>query len=462
MKKLLARKDHLLWKIDGIILLISAVCALEYLYAPQIPEWNTAGVFPSIPIGVRFSIAEALVGTFVVVIGGYVFVRKAFQRGRIYIAPPGYRVLAGLFLLVVALSLGVGIVLRAPSLFTEVREFIIPGSLLFVFINLNVLANTEYTIVRVFNWVGLSALVLGVIVFFVPSVIPGTMFTLAEGGFWVVLYAGVFSAVWAAARLLWKGFTWKKSLTVLGALSVFLLWISHKPILFTFLVSLSSLIIAALLSRDDTIVSRARNLAVGLPAILVAAFFLIPQAVKNELIGVFAWRYLKLRNISSVGELQDSFDEVGGGEQDLSAGRFEIWQSYFQDAMSGLGLAPDGMGGAADVYTSLHGYQPGYPAHNTVAYLSYQAGYVAAIAYVLIVGFFLYQGFRYLPRRQNPDNIFDKSDLVAIFAFTTGIIAVGLVGGPLKDYRLAWFFWFGVAVLVRRWSELTDMRKAGS
>jgi hypothetical protein len=296
---------------------------------------------------------------------------------------------------------------------------------------------------------------MGVAVFFLGSSgIPGNMFTLAEGGFWVALYAGVFAATWAAAGLLWNGFAWRKIFIVIGALVVLLLHITHKPVVFTFFVSIGALVIAALFSKRSAIISRARNFSVLLPTIVVGTFFAIPTSARSWFIEVFAWRYLKLRGVSSIGDLQSSFGQAGSGTQGLSAGRFGIWESYFRDAISGWGLAPDGLGGAAEVFMPLHGYQPGFPAHSTVAYLAYHTGYVAAIAYVLIVGRFLYQGFRYLPTRREEVGSFKKVDIVALFAFIVGIIAVGLVGGPLKDYRLAWFFWFLVAVLAKRWELL--------
>ena len=444
------------YKTKGIVVAVSILCAIEFTYAPQVSLWNTVGVFPSIPVGVRFSVMEAVVGVFVVVIGVYLFSRCIFQRGRVRIAPPGFRALTVVFLFAVILSLGIGLALRSPSLFTEIREFIIPGSLVFIFLNLNVSKDTEYRVVRIFYWTGIASLAFGVVLFFAPWLVPAGMVRLPRGGFWIALYAGVFSGTWAAAQLLWNGFSWRSSLVVAAALGVFLLWISNKPILFTLIVAVNALVLAALLSRKSEIVARARAFSIGLPSVLVAAFVLIPQSVKTEFIKIFAWRYLKLRNISSIQELQSNLGQIGASEQDLSSSRFEIWMDYFQDAVSGLGLAPDGLGGAADVYTSLHGYQPGFPAHSSVAYLSYQAGYVAAIAYVLIGGLFLYQGFRYLPRQSNHGSVFQPAAIIAIFAFTVGIIAVGLVGGPLKDYRLSWFFWFSVAILIRRWSYLTD------
>lgn len=448
-----------LWMTKGILLLVSTGCALEFLYAPKVSVWNAAQAFPSIPVGVRFSIMEALVGTFVIIIGGYVFARRTFRGGRIYIAPTGYRGLTGLLLFSIILSFGIGIALSSPTLDKEIREFLIPGMLLFIFLNITVDVTIEYAVIQVFYWTGIGSLVVGSLVFFIPSSVPDLL-TPPQRGFWIVLYAGIFSATWAAARLLWRGFAWKDLLLVLSALGVFLLHVTHKPIVFTFFVSLGALVVAALLSKEAEIISRARKLSLALPSILVTAFVVIPQSVLNEFINIIAWRYLKIQNISSFEELQSSFGQVGQ-RQDLSAGRFAIWQSYFQDAVSGLGLAPDGLGGAAEVYTPLQGYLPGFPAHNTVAYLSYHAGYVASISYVLIVGLFLYQGFRSLPCRGRHDSVFETVDLVAIFAFTVGIIAVGLVGGPLKDYRLAWFFWFSVAVLVRRWSALTNV-KTGS
>jgi hypothetical protein len=434
---------------------MSVVCAAEFLYAPQISAWHSAGIFPSVPVGVRLSVGETLVGSFIVIVGGYLLLKRGFQDRHIYVAPPGFKMLTGLFLLSVLLSLGIGFVLRSPSFIKEIREFIIPGSLVFVFLNLTISKKTEDRVLQVFYWMGVVSLMIGGILFVIPSIVPGGMFMLPEGGFWPVLYSGIFTGTWSAARLLWKGYVWRDSLILLAALGIFLLWISHKPILFTFFVSLSALILAALFSKRSVVVSRARNLAVALPSMLVVTFLLTPKSVLENFVRVFAWRYLKLRNITSFQELQSALGEAGNRDQDLSAGRFEIWADYFRDAASGLGLAPDGLGGAAEVTTYLQGYVPGFPAHNTVAYMSYHVGYVAAISYVAIVVLYLYQGFRYLPRQPRREEGHKEVKLVAIFAFTVGIIAVGLVGGPLKDYRLAWFFWFGVAVLARRWSWLT-------
>lgn len=443
-----------LWKSQGIVILISLWAGFEFLYAPQVSRWNTAAIFPSIPVGIRLTVGELIVSLFVVIIGGYIVTRRIAQTGRIRLAPrPRYASMVGVFLLSLAISMSIGVLLGSPKFFHELRAFAIPGSLFFIFLNLK-LEVVEEKVKNVFYLVGITSLLIGPFVVLFPDLI-GNVIKFPIKGYWVALYASVFSTSICTASILWKGWRWKPSLVLALAVVVYAMFLTNKPVVFTFFVAQAAIFFVAFRARDSQVIRRARRLAIAIPVILVGAFLATPPSVKSKLVATFARRYLKVWSVKSVDELRKSFSKIGTGSHDLSAGRFDIWQGYFTDALSGLGLAPKGFGGLATVQTGLHGFEKGYPAHSTIAYLSFHGGYIPAIAYILIIALFLYEGFWYLPRARAGTLRFHKSEYVAIFGFVVALIAVGLVGGPLGDYRLAWFFWFLVALLVKQWTLLT-------
>jgi O-antigen ligase len=97
-----------------------------------------------------------------------------------------------------------------------------------------------------------------------------------------------------------------------------------------------------------------------------------------------------------------------------------------------------------------------FPAHNTVAYIAYHGGLIAAVLYVAIIARFLLEGFKRVHRIDVSTDFLSRPEIVGVFAFIVGIIAVSLVGGPLLDYRLSWFFWFLTAALIKRWNCVLD------
>jgi NADPH:quinone reductase-like Zn-dependent oxidoreductase len=56
---------------------------------------------------------------------------------------------------------------------------------------------------------------------------------------------------------------------------------------------------------------------------------------------------------------------------------------------------------------------------------------------------------------------FSRGELIAIFSFSVSVIAVNLVGLTIACVEIAWFFWFCVAVLVKRWGILRVSMKTG-
>ena len=436
------QSDALGW----LIPLISIMAGIEFLYAARSGVWKSNAVFPAIPVGIRLTVTELVIASFIVFVGGFYLLRRISKTGRMRIAPPGYKRLTTAYLLTLFLAVGIGVFLRAPDLFTEARVFLIPGSLFFIFLNLSINSKLEEWVVRWFYWLGIFAFGFGLLMH-VSSTVRGIITFPPE--YWMALYAGTFAWCIAIARLLWRGFSWRATAVLLLGIAVMIVFLSNKPIVFTMLVTMGVLIVVAMRSNREDIKKRAWRVALSAPGLIIATLLVLPQSTINQLVGVFARRYLKIWAVSSVQDLQNSLSEVGQA-QDLSAGRFDIWQSYFSESLTGFGLPPDGFGGVPRVYTSLHGWMEAFPAHNTVAYIAYHGGLIAAVLYASIILRFVIEGFQRINQIEIDGDYLERPELVGVFAFVVGIIAVSLVGGPLLDYRLSWFFWFLTAALVQR------------
>ena len=438
-----------------IIPLISVMAGVELLYAARSGVWKSNAVFPAIPVGIRLTVTELVIASFIVFIGGFYVLKRVFETGRVRLAPPGYKKLTVAYLFTLLVAVGIGVLLRAPDLFTEARVFLIPGSLFFIFLNLPINSRLEEWVVRWFYWLGIASFVFGLLMHLSPAIRAIITY---PPEYWMALYAGTFAWCIAIARLLWRGFSWGATGVLLLGIAVMFVFLSNKPIVFTMLVTMGGLIIVAMRSGWRNVKRRAWRVALSIPLLIIFTLLLLPQSVINQLVGVFARRYLKIWAVSSVQDLQNSLSEVGQA-QDLSAGRFDIWQSYFSESFSGFGLPPDGFGGVPRVYTSLYGWMEAFPAHNTVAYIAYHGGFIAAVLYACIIVRFVLEGFQRINRIEIDADYLERPEIVGVFAFVIGIIAVSLVGGPLLDYRLSWFFWFLTAALVQRWNRYESSGK---
>ena len=431
-----------------IIPLISVMAGIELLYAARSGVWKSNAVFPAIPIGIRLTVTELVIASFIVFIGGFYVSKRIFETGRVRLAPPGYKRLTVAYIFTLLIAVGIGVLLRAPDLFTEARVFLIPGSLFFIFLNLPINSQLEEWVIRWFYRVGITSFIFGLLMHASPAVESVITYPIE---YWMALYAGTFAWCVAIARLLWRGFAWEATGVLLLGIAVIFVFLTHKPIVFTMLVTMGVLVLVAMRSGKKSVKKRAWRVALSTPALIISTLLVLPQAIFNQLVGIFARRYLKIWAVSSAQDLQNSLSKIGQ-RQDLSAGRFDIWQSYFSESLGGFGLPPDGFGGIPIVYTSLHGWREAFPAHNTVAYIAYHGGLIAAVLYVIIIARFLPDGFNRVHRIDISDDFLNRPEIVGVFAFIVGIIAVSLVGGPLLDYRLSWFFWFLTAVLVKRWN----------
>jgi hypothetical protein len=336
----------------------------------------------------------------------------------------------------------------ASDLLTEARLFLIPGSLFFLFYNLSIDGKTEKSVISMFYWFGVVALAFGLLMATIPYIFRS--FISFPDGYWMAFYAGLFSWSIALSDLLWKGFSWISTGVVALALSVGFFYLGNKPIVFTLLVILGLHAVIGILSKRKAVMWRAWGVMLSVPATVVFILVLLPRSLINEIAETFAERYLKLRSVYSVEELQTSISRAA--QKDLSAGRFGVWESYLGHAVDGFGLAPDGFGGVPRIYMPLHGSIEAFPAHNTIIYIAYHGGLIAAVLYTIIIVRFTFEGTSKVHKWDMSNLIFERSKLIGIFVFIVGIIAVGLVGGPLRDYRLAWFFWFLTALIMKRYN----------
>ena len=104
----------------------------------------------------------------------------------------------------------------------------------------------------------------------------------------------------------------------------------------------------------------------------------------------------------------------------------------------------------------MHGaYFKDKPTHNRIVYLAYHFGFIAALIFVIIVYRFIKNGFLIFRCYRPIDcNGFSMDKLIGIFSFTVAVIASEMIGGPVNNPRFAWFFWFFVFVILKRWQKL--------
>ena len=82
-------------------------------------------------------------------------------------------------------------------------------------------------------------------------------------------------------------------------------------------------------------------------------------------------------------------------------------------------------------------------------------GFMAALIFVIIVFRFIKNGFHIFKRYRPLDCYgFSMDKLIGIFSFTVAVLASEMIGGPLNNPRFAWFFWFFVFVILKRWQKL--------
>ena len=182
---------------------------------------------------------------------------------------------------------------------------------------------------------------------------------------------------------------------------------------------------------------------------------MLSDSFKTEMVEILASRYFKTE-ITHADEIgyAIAMSRLGGSEKDASGGRIDIWKSYLSQASEGIGFSPKGFG--ASILVNMHGrIWENFPAHNQAVYFAYHFGFIAALIFVLIVVRFIKNGFQtFIRYRQIKCNGFHMDELIGIFSFIIAVIAAELiVGGPVRNARFAWFFWFFVLVLLRRWKR---------
>ena len=188
------------------------------------------------------------------------------------------------------------------------------------------------------------------------------------------------------------------------------------------------------------------------------SFGFLPQQVKDYTAYTLASRYLKVEaqqpdQVYEGYEFDANILEVAK-EKDISAGRFGIWKFYLTESLKGYGMTPHGFGHETWVDWGT-GAAFGKGEHNILVFFAYHCGIIAAVIMMVAMLYYLFLNMKLLSKiKPGLYGNFDRAELIGIFAFSLSVIGASMVGMVLSNVSLSWFFWFCVAILVKRWSIL--------
>lgn len=448
------------------MLFISVGIILELFYAPDIPAVKTAGVFPAVKVaGFTFSALEIIVFGFIG-IGLIYLLQKASVKGTINLGPKIYSSLTLWIILLIVANLFTGFfIFRNPRFIGHLRGMLLPPLLFIVFLNINI---SPYFEKRIFKFIIFG--LIGLIAIFMLEFFGLKFFDYFRAGdeYRGLLYFQFLSVLvfnLAAAKLLFSKFRFGWLCILLLSFFNIALRITGKPAIFTLLVSCCVLLYLKMRnSRFGSIkVFFITSIAIFLIAI---SFMSIPQRFKDYATFVFASRYLKAVPRASSAEYVEDFvfdSEIFevAKRKDLSAGRFGIWKFYLKESLEGYGMSPYGFG--HDTYVDWGtGAAFGKSAHNLLVYFAYQCGLITAIIMLLLIIVFIFSNMKALSKLETGlYGQFSREEIIAIFSFVVSVIAVNMLGVTIDCVELAWFFWFCVVVLVKRWGILRVRMKTG-
>ena len=436
------------------IILISLWGIFDLIYAPHPHYPKEVGLFPAFRMGqYTLLISEIMVWGFV----GLFFIRvleKVVKSGRINLAPKEFSFSVLIFLFLVILSLLQGLANRNLNLLAQFRVFF-PNIVILIFLNLAISSNVEKIVFKITTLGGVLILILGMINFHFPGVLNNYTISAESYDIWFALYLVVWLFSISLSRLIFFKFNIYWILLTCLSTVVVLLHLTNKPIIFATFISGTVICLLGIFSKSRkaqfrTIVYSSLGFFV-----LISTFYMLSDSFKNEMVQTLARRYFK-SEITHADEIGHAIvmSKLGGSEKDVSGGRIDIWKSYLKLAGAGIGVSPKGLGASAQI--NMHGaIFEDKPVHNRFVYLAYHFGFIAALIYVTIVFRFMKNGFVIFRHFRQIDCYgFSMDKLIGIFSFIIAVIASGMVGGPVNNPRFAWFFWFFVFVILKRWQKL--------
>jgi hypothetical protein len=439
-----------------LILIISLWCAIEFIISPYPYYGKLNGVFPAISIGLlTFDLSELFIFTFIGFSLSLLFYKLLYkQKVSLGYGYNKYLIIA--FITVLLASIGVGFILRGPELMTMVRVQAI--LLLFiVFMNLYDIKSIIPTVISIIYFTGLVNIFIYIfsiagLPFWTVTIYPDISTYLINNWF------GFFISVFSFSILLNKVLISKKRsildyILLFMILVILLLNIGFKPIfLSAFIVVFSTFLFFFKNGIKRT------KIAFGSLLIILSPVFLylsLDEDKKVLFLDIFSSRYLK----APAYDLSDVYENVvniqSGGSRDFSAGRFDIWQLYFSEALDSP-IVSDNYGYKVNIDSDSLTHE-GMPAHNLIAHYTYYAGYIAGTSLVLIILYFIRTTFKYKNRIEyvgiaKKYNV-KEYEFHGMLAFVYAIIVNEMIGGVLSNAKFSWFWWLIVVFILKIISE---------
>jgi hypothetical protein len=435
-----------------IIILISLWCAIEFIISPHPYYGKDNGVFPTISVGsFSFDLSAILIFIFIgfslILLFFKILNKQKISLGAGYIK---YLVLA--FSTVLIASIGVGFFLREADFILMLRVQIV---LLLSIIFMN-LYNIKYIISSVIKIIYFTG-ILGMFILLLSTLgIPLWEVTIYPdlSSYMSNMWFGLYLTMFSYAVLLNKILIYKKAsifdyILVILILLMLIVNIHIKTMIFaTFIVTFTTFLFF--------FKARIKRIKIGVMSLLLLLFpVLIYQGMTNDqkigYISIFSERYLKAPAHDLEGLVENLLTAEYSGGSDISAGRFDIWKMYFI-GVSDTPIISDNYGKKISIDTDSVQIK-NIAAHNSIMHYTYYAGYIAGISLLLIILYFIRITFNY-KNRLIYCNIAKKYNLKeyefhGILVFIYAIIGSQLVGGPLSNMRLSWFWWLLIAFVLK-------------
>jgi hypothetical protein len=439
--------------LEWVLLGISALCIGELLYAPHLALLKDWGGAPALRFpGVTTSIAELAVMCFIAV-GGLMVLQRCALRKTIDLGPPRVRVLVAVLLVALSFSVALGVALGNREFARDFRMELLSPLLFLIFLNLNLSETFEAELWKVL--VAGSTLILAEVLLFylAPGLIGVTTVPRAIFSTWYALVVVLLVAAVSLARLVFRGFSVWWTAAAAAAVVTVTLYLSAKPVVLGLLVILLLIPSLALASKRLVIIMRGVAIVVAIPLLVAAGVAVTPASLQVELGRTLAARFLKQTNVRDVEDLRLALDVVtSGAGDDITEGRFDIWQMYVAQTPDGLGFAPAGFGHAPPM--RIEGRSTvGFPPHNLLVYYGYHGGLLSALSILGLIAWFGLAGFAFVSQRlPRQFHLLDDYQLIGGYAFILSVTTISLVTttAHANDLRVGWVYWMVAVVIVRR------------
>ena len=441
-----------------LILLISLWCAIEFIISPYPYYAKENGVFPTIPLGsLSFDLSELLIYGFIgfslIVLANKFLYTQKVSLGYGY---NKYLVLA--FIVTLAASIAVGYVHRGSEFMTMVRVQVIL-LLFFVLMNMYDVRQIISSTIKIVYFVGIVNVLISLLSFLQVELWRVTIYP-DFISYFQYMWFGLYLSVFSYSMLLNKIFIHKKSsfvdyLLIVIILVVVLINITNKPIFLATLIVTFTTFLVFFRAR----VKRLKIAFIGLMIFLSPVFVYHSLNDEQKILFIYtvSQRFLKQEAYTWDDVIENVTQVEASGGKDISAGRFELWQSYFMGSVHSPIVSRNYGHKNITVLSAMGDSEVDMAAHNSVAHYTYYAGYIAGVSLALLILYFFRTTFSYTKRVEyykiaSRYNI-KEYQLHGLLAFIYAIIGVELVGGPLMNAKFSWFWWILVVFILKVISE---------